>query len=91
MPQDFSGQNLRGRSFKGLDLTGADFSYADIRSTNLTGAILRETKFCHAKAGLQRRWAIVIVIGSCLLAGLSGVFSGFTGAMVSSLIGWMKK
>lgn len=86
MPQDFSGQNLRGRSFKGLDLTGADFSYADIRSTNFTSAILRETKFCHAKAGLQRRWAIVIVIGLCSLAGLSGFFSGFTGAMVSSLI-----
>jgi uncharacterized protein YjbI with pentapeptide repeats len=29
MPQDFSGQNLRGRSFKGQNLEGADFSCAD--------------------------------------------------------------
>ncbi len=31
MPQDFSYQNLRGRSFKGQNFTGANFSGADIR------------------------------------------------------------
>ena len=31
MAEDFSGQNLRGRSFKGRDLTGANFSGTDIR------------------------------------------------------------
>ncbi len=83
MPQNFSGQNLRGRSFKGIDLTGADFSHADIRSTDFTDAILTETSFCHAQAGLQRRWAILLVLVSWLLAGVSGFFSGFAGVLVS--------
>ena len=39
MSQDFSHQNLRGRSFKDQDLAGANFSYANIRG---------------AKAGLQK-------------------------------------
>ena len=86
MPQDFSGQNLRGRSFKGVDLTGADFSCADIRSTDFTGAILRETKFCRAKAGLQRRWAIFLVMISWLLGGISGFFSALAGGMVSLIV-----
>lgn len=85
MPQNFSGQNLRGRSFKGLDLTGADFSCADIRSTDFTGAILTAATFCHARAGLQRRWAILIVLVSWLLGGVSGFFSAFAGALVSSI------
>jgi Pentapeptide repeats (8 copies) len=80
MPQNFSGQNLRGRSFKGIDLTGADFSYADIRSTDFTDAILTAATFCHAKAGLQRRWAILLVLVSWLLGGVSGFFSAFAGA-----------
>ena len=86
MPQDFSGQNLRGRSFKGVDLTGADFSCADIRSTDFTGAILRETKFCRAKAGLQRLWAIFLVMISWLLGGISGFFSALAGGMVSLIV-----
>ena len=53
---------------------------------NFTGAILRDTKFCHAKAGLQRRWTIFLVMLSWLLGGISGFFSSFAGAMVSFLI-----
>ncbi|MUL38322.1 pentapeptide repeat-containing protein [Gloeocapsopsis dulcis] len=53
MPQDFSGQNLRGYSFKGQDLTGANFSRADIRGTNFTHAILKDANFSHVLAGLQ--------------------------------------
>ena len=53
---------------------------------NFTGAILRDTKFCHAKAGLQRRWTIFLVMLSWLLGGISGFFSSFAGAMVSILI-----
>ncbi|MCH4904217.1 hypothetical protein GSN00_07410 [Cylindrospermopsis raciborskii CHAB3438] len=34
--QDFSNQNLRGRSFKGQNLEGANFSHADIRGANFT-------------------------------------------------------
>ncbi|MBD2254758.1 pentapeptide repeat-containing protein [Nostoc parmelioides] len=48
MPQDFSGQNLRGRSFKGQNLEGANFSYADIRSTDFTGANLKNAHFSKA-------------------------------------------
>lgn len=62
MPLDFSGQNLQGRNFKSQDLTGANFSYADIRGTNFTNTILREANFSHAKAGLQPRQAILLVL-----------------------------
>ncbi len=39
MPQNFCGQNLRGRNFKGQDLTGADFSHAHIQSANFTNLV----------------------------------------------------
>ncbi len=62
MPQDFSGQNLRGRAFSGLDLIGANFSYADIRGANFTNAILKGANFSYAKAGLKRRAVIGLLI-----------------------------
>ncbi|MBE9188897.1 pentapeptide repeat-containing protein [Gloeocapsopsis crepidinum LEGE 06123] len=63
MPQNFSGQNLRGYSFKGQDLTGANFSRADLRGTNFTNAILKDANFSHALAGLQNyRIAGLLVI-----------------------------
>ncbi|MBG1242567.1 pentapeptide repeat-containing protein, partial [Nostoc sp. NZL] len=83
MPKDFSGQNLRGRSFKGQNLEGANFSYADIRGANFSGVNLTGANFSHAKAGLQRRWAIGLVIISFLLSALSGLFSAFKGYIVS--------
>ncbi|MBD2522706.1 pentapeptide repeat-containing protein [Nostoc sp. FACHB-133] len=74
MALDFSGQNLRGRNFKGRkDLVGANFSYADIRGANFINANLTGTNFSHVKAGLQRRWAIFLVLVSWLLSGLSGL------------------
>ncbi|WP_392477079.1 pentapeptide repeat-containing protein [Nostoc sp. C110] len=83
MPQDFSGQNLRGRSFKGQNLEGANFSYADIRGANFTGANLQGANFSKAKAGLQKRWAMVLVLVSWTLGVMSGLFSGFIGYLVS--------
>jgi len=83
MPQDFSGQNLQGYSFTGLDMSGTNFSYTDIRGADFSKAILRGANFSHAKAGLQRRWAIGLVVGSWLLAGISGLFSGLAGYMVT--------
>jgi len=85
MALDFSGQNLRGRNFKGQDLAGANFSYADIRGANFTNANLRSANFSHAKAGLQRRWAIGLVIISFLLSGLSGFLWALNGTF-SALI-----
>jgi hypothetical protein len=83
MFQDFSHLNLRGRSFKGQDLTGANFSHSDIRGTNFTNTILRNAKFINAKAGLQLYWEVALVVGSILLAVLSGlasaIISGFAG------------
>ena len=83
MPPDYSGQNLRGRSFKGQNLAGANFSYADIRSTNFTGANLKGANFTGAKAGLRKRWALLIVLLSWLLSGTSGFFSLFNKAFIS--------
>jgi uncharacterized protein YjbI with pentapeptide repeats len=82
MPQDYSGQKLRGRSFRGQNLEGANFSYADIRSADFTGANLRGANFSHATAGLQKRWAIFLVFVSWLLSGLSGVLSALNGCLV---------
>ncbi|BAY11150.1 pentapeptide repeat-containing protein [Calothrix sp. NIES-2098] len=83
MALDFSGQNLRGRNFKGQDLAGANFSYADIRGANFTNANLTDANFSHAKAGLQRRWAIFLVLISLLLSGVSGFLWAINGALVS--------
>ena len=81
--RNFRRVNLRGQSFKGQDLAGADFSEADIRSTNFTGANLRGANFTGAKCGLQKRWAIVLVLISWLLAGISGVLSLLAGVFVA--------
>jgi uncharacterized protein YjbI with pentapeptide repeats len=81
MPPDYSGQNLRGRSFKGQNLTGANFSGADIRGANFTNAILKDADFTGAKAGLQRRWVIGLLIISWLLA----IISGYLTCMISLL------
>ncbi|HEY9672050.1 MAG TPA: pentapeptide repeat-containing protein [Waterburya sp.] len=79
MPQDFSHQNLRGRSFKGLDLTDANFSHSDIRGANFTNAILRNAKFINAEAGLQPCWAVALVLGTSFLPVVSGLASALTG------------
>lgn len=81
--RDFKGVSLRGQNFKGKDLSGADFSGADIRSTNFTNANLTRANFIQAKAGLQRRWAVIIVFVSLLLSIISGLLSAVTGYFVS--------
>jgi len=81
--RDFRGVNLRGQNFRNKDLSEADFSGADIRSADFTGATLCGANFSGAKAGLQRWWAIVLVLFSWVLAGVSGYFSGFAGYLVA--------
>ncbi|MFN9560207.1 MAG: pentapeptide repeat-containing protein [Dolichospermum sp.] len=83
MPPDYSGQNLQGRSFKGQNLTGANFSKADIRGANFTNAILKGVDFTGAKAGLQKRWVIGLLIITLLLSALSGFFSAIIGVYIA--------
>lgn len=83
MPPDYSGQNLQGRSFKGQDLTGANFSQADIRGVDFTNAILKGADFTGAKAGLQKRWVIGLLIITLLLSALSGFFSAIIGVYIA--------
>ncbi|NES85784.1 MAG: pentapeptide repeat-containing protein [Moorea sp. SIO2B7] len=83
--RDFRRVNLRGQSFQGKDLSEADFSEADIRGVNFKNATLRGTQFCKAKAGLQKRWAIVLLLVSWIVSGLSGIASLLGGVAVASL------
>lgn len=87
MTQDFSGQNLRGRSFKDRkDLIGANFSYADIRGTDFTNAILRKANFSQAQAGRERSWATILLVVSLLLSSLSGLAFGFVGVTTGTAL-----
>lgn len=85
MTKDYSGQNLRGRSFRGQNLAGANFSYADIRSTDFSSANLKGANFKGAKAGLQKRWVIFLVLFSWMLMSISGYLSTFAGMVVTLL------
>ncbi|MGC1244742.1 MAG: pentapeptide repeat-containing protein, partial [Spirulinaceae cyanobacterium] len=81
--RDFRRVDLRGQSFKGENLAGADFRGADVRGTNFTGANLTGVNFQEAKAGLPRRWVVVQLLVSFLLAAISGLCSIFVGAFVN--------
>jgi uncharacterized protein YjbI with pentapeptide repeats len=83
MPQDFSHQNLRGRSFRVKTLREQILSGADIKSADFTGTILRSANFSHANSGLQKRWAIFLVCISWLLSGVSGFIWSINGHLVS--------
>ncbi|MBV8885267.1 MAG: pentapeptide repeat-containing protein, partial [Chroococcidiopsidaceae cyanobacterium CP_BM_RX_35] len=83
MSQDFSAQDLQGRSFAGLDLSGANFSSADIRGADFSHAILRGANFSQVKAGLPSHWSIGLVLSSWLLSGFSGVWTGLGSNLVA--------
>jgi uncharacterized protein YjbI with pentapeptide repeats len=77
--RNFSEISLRGESFKGCDLSGVNFSQTDIRGTDFTNAYLRKANFSDAQAGLQRRWVVILLIGSTFLLSLSGFPLAITG------------
>jgi hypothetical protein len=80
--RNFSGINLRGLSFQGANLSGADFSGADIRGTNFRGAILQGVNFASAKAGLQKRSVVGLLLLCLLLAVAAGVLFTLSGFFV---------
>lgn len=96
--RDFRGESLRGGNFRGADLAGADFSGCDIRGANFSRANLTGVKFTWAKAGLQKRWLVILLGLALVLTVVSSFFSAFVGYMVSlifaptnretQLIGW---
>ncbi len=86
MAQDYRRAKLRGKSFKAKDLEGADFSYSDIRGADFSEANLKGANFSHVKAGLQRRWAIILILFALLLSALSGFLSAIGGSLVGILL-----
>jgi uncharacterized protein YjbI with pentapeptide repeats len=83
---NFKNAILRGSNFKNHDLTGADFSGADIRSADFSGANLTGANFSGAKAGLQRRWAALLLAVSWAMAAVAGFLSAFVGNHLMMLI-----
>lgn len=79
MSQDFSGQNLRGKSFRGLDMSGADFSYCKLQGANFSKAILQEANFSNSSMGLSTKvisLLIILCLVLSLLLGLCGFVAG---------------
>ena len=83
--RDFRGESLRGGNFRGADLAGADFSGCDIRGANFSRANLTGVKFAGAKAGLPKRW-LVILLGLALVLIVVSSFFSLVAAFMTSLI-----
>jgi uncharacterized protein YjbI with pentapeptide repeats len=79
----FCDRNLRGESFRGKNFAYADFRNADLRGADFTGATLIGANFCGAKAGLQLRWKIILVVISFLVSGFSGFISALAGFWIA--------
>ncbi|GBL10559.1 serine/threonine-protein kinase B [Microcystis aeruginosa Sj] len=96
--RDFRGESLRGGNFRGADLTGADFSGCDIRGANFSRANLTGVKFAGAKAGLPKRWLVILLGLALVLILFSSYFSTMAGYLVglifdssstqNQVIGW---
>ncbi|MDB9543919.1 pentapeptide repeat-containing protein [Microcystis aeruginosa CS-1036] len=80
--RDFRGESLRGGNFRGADLTGADFSGCDIRGANFSRANLTGVKFAGAKAGLPKRWLMILLGLALVLIVVSSFFSSAAAYLV---------
>ncbi len=81
--RDFRGESLRGGNFRSADLAGADFSGCDIRGANFSRANLTGVKFAGAKAGLPKRWLVILLGLALVLMMFSSYFSAIKGYLVS--------
>lgn len=81
--RDFRGESLRGCNFKNQDLSGADFSGCDIRGANFSWANLTGVKFEKAKAGLQKRSVVILLIAALILIMISSYLSAIIGVLVA--------
>ena len=82
MTKDYSNQNLRGRNFRGQDLRGANFANARIQGANFRGADLTGANFAGARAGLQKRWVLVLTIAAPLVSAICGFLYWIPAAIV---------
>jgi len=89
MTQDFTGQNLQGRSFRGQNLVGANFSYADLQGVDFSSADLTGANFSYAKAGLNPKSATYLTIIAFVLAESLVMSSGAIGLLVTIPFTWV--
>lgn len=82
---DFRGKNIQGQSFQGKDLSKIDFSNAYIQGANFSNAILIGANFTGAKAGMQKRWLVGLLLASLFLSGVAGFIWSFTGVWTAYL------
>ncbi len=85
--RDFRGESLRGGNFRSADLAGADFSGCDIRGANFSRANLTGVKFAGAKAGLPKRWLVILLGLALVLIVISSFFSTMAGHLVGLIFG----
>ncbi|HAC64254.1 MAG TPA: hypothetical protein DCF68_12115, partial [Cyanothece sp. UBA12306] len=81
--RNFRRLNLRGANFKQQNLSGADFSYCQLQGTNFSEATLTGANFTGAKAGLQKRWVILLLLVALVLIVCSSLFLALAGFLVT--------
>jgi MFS family permease len=76
MGEDYSGQNLRGRSFEGASLDSADLTDADLRGADFSHASLVGADFTDARMGVRTIFGLAMLAGAVVVSVLAGVVVG---------------